>query len=367
LRALIRERSAWARTRLARALELQLPQVEAARLKRMPAANPNAEDLALQCVAAVQKGGWFGQESDAGYGLCEQALALDPNNVRALTYLTVKIRDQVGDRERADELVSRALALDPDFAMAHVVKAYSLLIQGRQDQAMSEAERALSLDPTMSDAYANIGEVSIALGRFEKGLEFFDKAIRLSPRDPALYMWYGGKARAYNELKQYDQAIESARRAIAINPSSPLSGYSALSLAYFYTGQFEKTLEACDQAIRLSPRDPDCYHQKAGTYFAMKQYDQAIEWGRRAIAIVSNDSWGHADIIAALSLTGHEADAREALQRFLALPPDPDGMRTIAAWKAFQDPRVGPHTHPAVVDFFNRRIDGLRKAGMPEE
>ena len=65
-------------------------------------------------------------------------------------------------------------------------KAYTLLIQGRPDQAMSEAERTLSLDPAMSDAYANMGEVSIALGRFEKGLEFFDKAIRLSPHDPAL-------------------------------------------------------------------------------------------------------------------------------------------------------------------------------------
>ena len=178
---------------------------------------------------------------------------------------------------------------------------------------------------------------------------------------------YGGKARAYNELKQYDQAIESARRAIAINPSSPLSGYSALSDAYLLTGQFEKSLEACDQAIRLSPRDPDCYRHKAGAYFAMKQYDQAIEWARRTIAIASDDQWAHADIIAALALTGHEADAREALQRFLALPPDPDRMRTIAAWKAFQDPRVGPHSDPAVVDFQNRQIDGLRKAGMPEE
>jgi hypothetical protein len=42
-------------------------------------------------------------------------------------------------------------------------------------------------------------------------------------------------------------------------------------------------------------------------------------------------------------------------------------MRTIAAWKAFQDPRVGPHSDPAVADFQNRRIDGMRKAGMPEE
>ena len=72
---------------LARAMEVRLTEVEAARLKRTPAANPDAEDLALQCFAAVQKGGFFGKEADAGYPLCEQALRVDPNNVRALATL----------------------------------------------------------------------------------------------------------------------------------------------------------------------------------------------------------------------------------------------------------------------------------------
>src|SRR5262249_47312645 len=38
-------------TRLARAMDIQLPEAEAARLKRTPAANRTAEDLALQCSA----------------------------------------------------------------------------------------------------------------------------------------------------------------------------------------------------------------------------------------------------------------------------------------------------------------------------
>ena len=42
-------------THLAHAMDLQLPEAEAARLKRTPAANPDAEDLALQCEAAVRK------------------------------------------------------------------------------------------------------------------------------------------------------------------------------------------------------------------------------------------------------------------------------------------------------------------------
>ncbi len=53
-------------TRLARAMDLQLPEAEAARFKRTQAANPDAEDLALQCVAAVQKAGYIGQGCGCG-------------------------------------------------------------------------------------------------------------------------------------------------------------------------------------------------------------------------------------------------------------------------------------------------------------
>ena len=41
-------------THLARSMQLQLTEAEGTRLKRTPAANPNAEDLALQCVAGLK-------------------------------------------------------------------------------------------------------------------------------------------------------------------------------------------------------------------------------------------------------------------------------------------------------------------------
>ena len=153
-------------THLARAMDLQLPEAEAARLKRTPAANPDAEDLALQCEAAVQKGGYIGKEADAGYRLCEQALAVDPNNVRALSWLSVKFlysvalgrsADPKGDLKRADELVSQALALDPNYARAHSLKGGILSLQGRLDEAIAEYERALALDPAMVIADGGLG------------------------------------------------------------------------------------------------------------------------------------------------------------------------------------------------------------------
>ena len=59
-------------THLAHAMELQLPEAEAARRKRTATANPGAEDLALQCEADVEN------YAVAGSRICEQALAADP-------------------------------------------------------------------------------------------------------------------------------------------------------------------------------------------------------------------------------------------------------------------------------------------------
>ena len=210
---------------LAHAMDIQLPAAEAARLKRTPAANLDAEDLALRCEADVKKGGYFGKDADAGSRLCEQALAIDPNNVRALTWLAAKTYYSFGPtRESADpkatwgdELVSKALALDPNYARAHSLKGAILMFQtGRLDESITEFERALSLDPAVVNALGGLGWDHFYLGQFEKGLEYLDKAICLSPRDPFASGWYQGEAAGHFALKQYDQAIEWARRAIAI-------------------------------------------------------------------------------------------------------------------------------------------------------
>ena len=151
---------------LANTLDLQLQQAYVARIKRTPAANRDAEDLALQCSDGAWKAGSIGKEADAAYALCEQALAIDPNNVRALMSLGAKFwlpaaiglsSDPKGDLERADELESKALALDPDWTWPHDVKGDILRAQGRAEEAVAEHERALALDPSNTDAAGQLG------------------------------------------------------------------------------------------------------------------------------------------------------------------------------------------------------------------
>jgi adenylate cyclase len=121
--------------RVARALQTQLVTIEAARVARTHATNPDAEDLAMRCEAAL-----IGFPTlvlaEPGFALCERALQIDKDNVRALANLAHKFAwglvsmrsvDLEADVRRADELASRALQLDPNYYLAHNAKALVLL------------------------------------------------------------------------------------------------------------------------------------------------------------------------------------------------------------------------------------------------
>ena len=90
-------------------------------------------------------------------------------------------------------------------------------------------------------------------GNSKKGLEFTDKAIRLSPHDYSLIYWYDDKASDYIGLGQYDQAMERARRAVAVDPNNPSAHY-VLGRAYGHLGQADKALEEYDKGIELTQK-----------------------------------------------------------------------------------------------------------------
>jgi tetratricopeptide (TPR) repeat protein len=75
-------------------------------------------------------------------------------------------------------------------------------------------DRCCSCDGSIDGGYQAILRAQLIS---HQGLETFSKATELSPRDPLLTFIYTGKSWAHFGLKQYDQAIDRARRAIVVN------------------------------------------------------------------------------------------------------------------------------------------------------
>jgi adenylate cyclase len=217
-------------TRIAHAIGVKMT-VERARLAQTRAANPNAEDLAWRCSAASMRK-LYTPESDTGYHLCEQALQIDPENIRALSHLSLKFSrrvntfaspDRQADLHRADELASLAIKIDPDFFLAHEAKGAVLLAEGRYREAIDAYRRAIVLAPSiippgLASAYNYLGEP-------EQTIAYVDKAMRLSPHDPFSAPLYAAKATAYGILQDYQEALVWIRRAEAAAPDNPLNGF----------------------------------------------------------------------------------------------------------------------------------------------
>jgi adenylate cyclase len=218
--------------RIAFAIGIKLT-TESARRAQARAANPNAEDLAWRCSAALMQTFWT-SERDSAFRLCEQALEIDPRNVRALSHLSLKFStraafftspDAKADLHRAHELASLAIKIDPDYHTAHAAKGDVQQASGRFREAIGSYERALLLAPSaillgLPSAYNYVGEP-------EQAIAYADKAMRISPHmpgrvGPAFYM---AKATAFSILQDNEQALVWIERAEAAAPEISLMGF----------------------------------------------------------------------------------------------------------------------------------------------
>jgi tetratricopeptide (TPR) repeat protein len=114
-------------------------------------------------------------------------------------------------------------------------------------------------------------------------------------------------------------------------------------------------------AIQLSPRDPllsTWYFYIGHAHIHLGQYEEAIDWCRRSIAVSA--LWiAYADVAAAHALTGHEREARAAVAELRRLRPN----YTVALW--LQDGN-GWSDNVTFLAEFQRIAEGLRKAGLPD-
>ena len=110
-------------------------------------------------------------------------------------------------------------------------------------------------------------------------------------------------------------------------------------------------------AMRLSPHDPLlCFMQnvRALCCIYLENYDEAEEWARKAVNTRADQFWPHTNLAVALAGQDRRDEARVAIEAARRLKPN----LSLSVIR-----RLLPHYHP---DYLDRRLDALRKAGLPE-
>mgnify|MGYP005848198363 CR=1 FL=1 len=89
------------------------------------------------------------------------------------------LRQARADWQGAKVVYEEALAIDPNFAIAHTNLGIVLKAMGKFPEAIYHYQQAIALQPNYADAHQNLGVVLLKLGQVEAGLNAFRAAIAL--------------------------------------------------------------------------------------------------------------------------------------------------------------------------------------------
>ncbi len=244
--------------------------------------------------------------------------------LRALPHVYAAMPEQAA---KAVPLLDRALALEPDYALAHSYAAWCheiLFMRGGQkpehrEAAVRHAHAALAKGPDDATALALAGfVVAMIVHDMPAARKAFDQALAISPSS-FFALAFGGAALGWKG--DGERARDWGERALRISPFDRLR----------YTAAFSAALG----------------------YFILGQYDKATEWARQAIQSEPEFSLSHVLLAAALAAAGHGEEAHAAASRVRALWPE-FGTRLLCAAVAIPASLATPLSQ------------ALRAAGLPD-
>jgi TolB-like protein/class 3 adenylate cyclase len=114
---------------------------------------------------------------------------------------------------RAAELAARAAELDDSDPWAHVALGYVAFMSRRTTESVGEFQRALELNPNSAAAHGYLGWALAYDGQSEQAIIHIDEAMRMSPHDPQNAIFTTGAAIAHYLAGRYAEAVASCRKA----------------------------------------------------------------------------------------------------------------------------------------------------------
>lgn len=228
------------------------------------------------------------------------------------------------DGEEAIAMLKRAVEQYPDYAPAHSMLAFMLLVSGyawnimgpQVSQAATLAARAAQLDD--SDPWAHLASGFVAFMR-----------------------------------RRTDEAAEEFQRALDLNPNfAAAHGYLGWALAF--DGRSDPAIPHLEQAIRLSPHDPQNTIFNTGiavAHYLSGRFADAVAFSRKALQQRSGFTSGRRVHVASLACSGKIDEARAELARLKELQPE-----LSLAWIE----QHVPYTPGQMPKF----LEGMRMAGL---
>ena len=251
--------------------------------------NPEAYALLLQARYLSRQGS--AEAYNHSITLYQKAQAIEPNYAAtwsglARNYINLTGKGMLPRAEGyplAQDMLQKALAIDPDHAPAHARLGYIAMVYGN-DLALAARhfEQALRLDPFDTDIIGNATMLLSHLGRFDEAIALIEYT---TTRDPVNAIGHSNLGSVYLFAGLWDEAIASYQTVLRLSPDYIGTHYK-IGTALLFKGEGEEalaefSLEEGDEEYRVKGQALALYSLGRHTEYRAKLDELIKRWGNQ--------------------------------------------------------------------------------------
>ncbi len=187
---------------------------------------------------------------------------------------------RLGAWPQAIEALKRAIRLDPDDAEAHACLGRVYAARNERAAAISAFEAAVARAPEIPEYLTALADALLTAHRLSEALETFERLTTLEiPEKGALFERMGHLALKYPDPHRALRYFETARK-LGVR-SFPL--FDALSRLYLEAQRYEEAIDAARKALAIDPTSVELHYRLGTLYYERKAYGASARAYRRAI------------------------------------------------------------------------------------
>ncbi len=280
---------------IAGALQLKLLRTREQRSEEFPTANLHAYDLYLKGMQLFHQ--FRRKNFERAREMFSRAIQLDPVFAGAqagfadcCSYLYLYWDPTQENLEGADLASRKAVQLNPNLAEAHASRGVALSTLRNYPDAEKEFQIAIRLDPGLYEAHYFYGRAYLAQGKFKNAIRPLQSAARVRPEDyqalSLLGMAYNGIENEAEAAAAHARCIEVAKHQLSINPGDVRALYLG-AISWARIGHNKTALAWTAKALALDPDDSAVLYNAACLYALLQRPVKAL----RCLSRVVRSGW----------------------------------------------------------------------------
>ncbi|MCI0563677.1 MAG: tetratricopeptide repeat protein, partial [Nitrososphaera sp.] len=235
-------------------------------------------------------------------------------------FLEGRDRFELTEFATSAQYFERAIAKDPNFALAHIYRFRTGV--GGAKIAQEYLAKAVGMVDKVSlgEKYLVSYYQALVEGQGPKRKEYLDKLLELFPADKRVQFLAGGYFN--NVARDFATALKYYGRVTELDKTyAPV--YNNIGYCHLSLGNFKEAEKAFVEQIKLAPKSPNPYDSYAELLMRMGRYDESIEQYKKAYDQDPSFTAALEGVGDDYVLKGEYKAAREYYQKLFDQAPDP--------------------------------------------